>query len=65
MTIKIELDPLQVLDILYELKTSAYLYLSSGLLEDNLKCSQLANCIEVQYDRQQPSGTPQDNDHHI
>lgn len=65
MTIKIELDPLQVLDILHELKTNAYLYLKAGYLGDNVKCSQLANCIEVQYNRQQPTENPQHNDHHF
>lgn len=65
MTIKIELDRLQIIDLLYELRLNSQAYLRLGLLEDNVKCSQLANCIEVQYNRQQPTEHPQDNDHHI
>ncbi len=65
MTIKIELSPLQVIDLVYELKLNAQAYLRLGMLDDNVKCSLLANCIEVQYDRQQPTKTPQTNDKNI
>lgn len=65
MTIKIELEPLQVIDLLHELRTLSSLYRGLGLLEDNVKCSHLANCIDVQCNRQQPTEHPQGNDHHI
>lgn len=65
MTIKIELSPLQVIDLMYELRLNAQAYLRLGLLEDNVKCSLLAHSIEVQYDRQQPTNTPKANDHNI
>ena len=65
MTIKIELSPLQVIDLVYELRLNSQAYLRLGWLEDNVKCSLLAHCIEVQYDSQQPTNTPQTNDKHI
>lgn len=58
MTIKIELSPLQVIDLMYELRLNAQAYLRLGMLDDNVKCSLLAHSIEVQYDRQQPTKTP-------
>lgn len=65
MTIKIELSPLQVIDLMYELRLNAQAYLRLGLLDDNVKCSLLAHSIEVQYDRQQPAQAPQANDHSL
>lgn len=65
MTIKIELEPLQIIDLLHELRAVSSLYRGLGLLEDNVKCSHLANCIEVQYNRQQPTEHPQDNNNHV
>ena len=60
MTIKIELEPLQIIDLVYELRLNAQAYLRLGLLEDNVKCSLLAHSIEVQYESQQPTQHPQD-----
>lgn len=65
MTIKIELSPLQVIDLVYELRLNSQAYLRLGWLEDNVKCSLLAHSIEVQYDNQQPTKTPQTNDKHV
>lgn len=65
MTIKIELSPLQVIDLVYELRLNSQAYLRLGMLDDNVKCSLLAHCIEVQYDSQQPTKTPQTNDKHV
>lgn len=65
MTIKIELEPLQIIDLVYELRLNAQAYLRLGMLEDNVKCSLLAHSIEVQYDSQQPTQAPQANDNHI
>lgn len=55
MTIKIELSTLQIIDLLHELRTISSSYRTLGFFNDNVKCSQLANCIEVQYNRQQPT----------
>lgn len=60
MTIKIELEPLQIIDLLHELRLNAQAYLRLGLLEDNVKCSLIAHSIEVQYESQQPTEYPQD-----
>lgn len=65
MTIKIELSPLQIIDLVYELRLNAQAYLRLGMLDDNVKCSLLAHSIEVQYDSQQPTKTPQSNDKHV
>lgn len=65
MTIKIELSPLQVIDLMYELRLNAQAYLRLGLLEDNVKCSLLAHSIEIQYDSQQPTENPQGNNNDV
>ena len=65
MTIKIELSPLQVIDLVYELRLNSLVYLRLGMLDDNVKCSLLAHSIEVQYDSQQPTNQPQHKDNHI
>ena len=62
---KIELTPLQVIDLVYELRLNAQAYLRLGMLDDNVKCSLLAHSIEVQYDRQQPTKAPQTHDHYL
>lgn len=49
---KIELEEQEIIDLLQELKTNAYLFLMSGEVENHVNCTFIANRIETQYEMQ-------------